>query len=74
MERPRMISDEDLNEMAAACLALDRLQVELSPKSPYKTPSPKECRERILRAMDHLEKVSVAIGLQDPIPPEKQGT
>lgn len=67
-----MISDGDLNEMAAACLALDRLQVELSPKSPYKTPSPKECRERILKAMDHLEKVSVAIGLQDP--PEKQGT
>lgn len=72
MGRIVTISDRDLNEMAAACLTLDRLQVELDPGSPYKTPSPKECRERILRAMDRLEKVSMAIGLQDP--PEKQGT
>lgn len=67
-----MISDKDLNEMAAACLALDKLQVELSLRSPYKTPSPEECRERILKVMDHLEKVSVAIGLQNPPPPEKK--
>lgn len=39
-----------------ACMILDRLQVELCEETPYEIPSPKETRERILEAMDLLEK------------------
>lgn len=39
-----------------ACMILDKLQVELCEETPYEIPSPKETRERILQAMDLLEK------------------
>lgn len=48
---------EDYNyHFYQACMILDRLQVELCEDTPYEIPSSNETRERILEAMDHLEK------------------
>lgn len=43
-----------------ALMTLDRLQVELHEETLYKTPSPEETRERVLKAMDAIE---TAIGI-----------
>jgi hypothetical protein len=45
-------------EYFEACLILDRLQVELCEDTLYPIPSPKETRERILKAMRLLEKLN----------------
>jgi hypothetical protein len=48
----------DKNKIYQASMILDKLQVELCEDSPYEIPEPKEIRQRILKAMDLLEKVS----------------
>lgn len=51
--------------LSEANLELDKLQVELNPKTPYEIPNSDETRERILKAMDYLEEVSIEVGLMD---------
>lgn len=51
--------------LSQANLELDKLQVELNPKTPYDIPNSEETRERILKAMDYLEKLSIEVGLMD---------
>lgn len=45
------------NQFAKIAMILDKLQVELCEDTPYETPSAKETRERILKAMDGLERL-----------------
>ncbi len=51
--------------LSEANLELDKLQVELNPETPYEIPNSDETRERILKAMDYLEEVSIEVGLMD---------
>lgn len=51
--------------LSEANLELDKLQVELNPKTPYEIPNSDETRERILKAMDYLEELSIEVGLMD---------
>ena len=53
-----MNENEIYKNLSQAQIQLDKLQVELHEESPYPTPSTKETRERILKAMDSLEKIS----------------
>lgn len=46
-----------IRDLCAGTLELDKLQVELSADSPYKTPSAEESRARILKAMNKLQSV-----------------
>lgn len=46
------------NAIAKTSMALDRLQVELCPNSPYTQPTAKEIRDRILVAMSYLEPLN----------------
>lgn len=53
------MTNNEMKDLAKACIILDKLQVELSEDTPYPTPTTKEIRDRILKAMDYLEKFEV---------------
>lgn len=51
------MTNNEMKDLAKACIILDKLQVELCEDTPYPTPTTKEIRDRILKAMDYLEKL-----------------
>lgn len=53
------MTSKDAFLYAKACMALDKLQVELHPDSPYEIPSIQEIRERLLKVMNYLEEIEI---------------
>ena len=51
------MTDNEMKDLAKACIILDKLQVELSEDTPYSIPTAKQTRDRILKAMHYLEKL-----------------
>ena len=60
------MTDHEKHLLWQVCREMDRLQVELSPKSQYPTPDAEETRERLLKIMDTLEELQVSCGMVDP--------
>lgn len=60
------MTDREKHLLWKVCWETDRLQVELSPKSQYPTPSTEETRERLLKIMDTLDELQVSCGMADP--------
>lgn len=51
-------------ELVKACMLLDRLQVSLHPGTKDDRPNHIECRKRILKAMESLDKMQVLLGIK----------
>ncbi len=60
------MTDREKHLLWKVCWETDKLQVELSPKSQYPTPSAEETRERLLRIMDTLQELQEACGMASP--------
>lgn len=45
---------------------IDKLQVELNPRSVYPIPEPEEIRERLLKVCDVLDELQVSAGISSP--------
>ena len=51
------MTEFELRNLAKACAILDKLQVELCDETPYEIPPTAVIRDRILCAMDYLDKL-----------------
>lgn len=60
------MTDHEIFLLVKVCHEIDKLQVELSPRSVYTTPGPEEIRERLLKVCDVLDELQVSAGIASP--------
>lgn len=61
------MTDYEKHLLWKVCWEMDKLQVELSPKSQYPTPGAEETRERLLKIMGALEELQASCGMMSPL-------
>ena len=61
------MTDHEKQLLWKVCWEVDKLQVELNPKSQYPTPDAEKTRERLLKIMDTLEELQTSCEMMSPL-------